>query len=397
MQKDKPDSPLTEQDVREIEPSTSLLSPDDLALHSSAQKHASSKKPLYLSLAGVIVVLFTAGAWFMMSVPGPKTDGNATQIKSTQSIPVEQTPTSGESVASVSHAPDHTKLPLGDNKYSTSAKKGYVYSCQTSFNGGGAFTQGPWINASTKTWDLSKKATVDGNTSWPGAIWKATGSGATRSISSKDVPLGHGTGTFPISSKDDAYSYDRNPNSIKEQIISFTVPLTPAVLSSPQCVGGEVGIATTGVLIFNAFDAGGRDAVAMEVQDNCEGHPQAGSYYHYHGYSDCFKDTSKNGEHSALLGYAFDGFGMYGIKGEDGKELSTNDLDECHGHTHKITWDSKETSMYHYHFTHDFPYTVSCFRGTPSVKALSVGEGGGQQSQAGSPSGGQQGPPPPSN
>ena len=39
--------------------------------------------------------------------------------------------------------------------------------------------------------------------------------------------------------------------------------------------------------------------------------------------------------------------------------------------------------MYHYHFTQDFPYTVSCFWGETDVKSLSSGEGSGQASQNG--------------
>jgi len=50
--------------------------------------------------------------------------------------------------------------------------------------------------------------------------------------------------------------------------------------------------------------------------------------------SKCITDTSTG--HSALLGYAFDGFGIYGLYGESGKELTNADLDECHGHTHVI-------------------------------------------------------------
>jgi hypothetical protein len=45
--------------------------------------------------------------------------------------------------------------------------------------------------------------------------------------------------------------------------------------------------------------------------------------------------------------------------------LSTADLDECHGDTHSITWDGAAVSLYHYHATADYPYTLSCFRGTP--------------------------------
>ncbi|MFN8462757.1 MAG: YHYH protein [Anaerolineales bacterium] len=145
------------------------------------------------------------------------------------------------------------------------------------------------------------------------------------------------------------------------------------------------------MVIFNAFDAAGRDAGAHEVQDSCDGHPQQSGFYHYHNLSDCFQDTATG--HSALMGYAFDGFGIFGYYGEDGSELTNADLDECHGHTHVIEWDG-QVEMYHYHATHEFPYTVGCFKGTPTVRALSAGEGQNGQNQPGGQQGGGQGGPP---
>ncbi|HTM68274.1 MAG TPA: hypothetical protein VL426_03145, partial [Candidatus Binatia bacterium] len=180
---------------------------------------------------------------------------------------------------------DPTKLALGDGKHVSSPQKGSVYSCQTSFNGGGAFADGPWIHGST--WDLTEKAHVDGNVPWPAASFSMTLSGANRTITTNGLPYGHLTGTYPIAATDDAYQYDRNPNSIKSQAFSFTLPAVPAVAASPSCVGGEVGISVTGVPIFNGFDAGGRDAVAHELQDGCGGHPQSSGIYHYHGGSGC--------------------------------------------------------------------------------------------------------------
>ena len=51
--------------------------------------------------------------------------------------------------------------------------------------------------------------------------------------------------------------------------------------------------------------------------------------------------------------------------GEEGKLLSSKDLDECHGHTHPVLWDGVMTNIYHYHWTYDFPYNIGCFKGTP--------------------------------
>ena len=63
----------------------------------------------------------------------------------------------------------------------------------------------------------------------------------------------------------------------------------------------------TGAVIFNGLDAAGRDAVAHEGQDLCQGQPVPGSTYHYHSLTSCIADPGT--AHSNLLGYALDGFG----------------------------------------------------------------------------------------
>lgn len=296
----------------------------------------------------------------------------------------EQSASSSESNAGTtsvhSDAPHHsdvdlTRLEVGDGKYSTSPQVGYVYSCITQFNGGGATGTGSWMNGDG-TWDATRKAVVDGSVTWPHSF-SVTVQGDQRVFTGNNLP-DHPTGNYPISPSDDAYAVDRNPNTISGQSVSFSVPANPTAAAGPNCVGGEVGFMLSGVVIFNAFDAMGRDAGAHEVQDECDGHPQQSGFYHYHSLSNCIEDTASG--HSALMGYAFDGFGIYGYYGEDGAEVTNEDLDECHGHTHLVEWDGGMVEMYHYHATHEFPYTVGCFHGTPSVRGLSNG-GGGQQGQ----------------
>lgn len=292
---------------------------------------------------------------------------------------------------------DLTRLEVGDGKISTSPQVGYVYSCITQFNGNGATGTGSWMNGDG-TWDATKKAIVDGSVTWPHSF-NITVQGDQRVFTGNNLP-DHPTGNFPVSPDDDAYAIDRNPNSIREQSVNFGIPANPTATAQPNCIGGEVGIMLSGVVIFSAFDAEGRDAVAHEVQDACDGHPQAGGYYHYHSMSDCVEDTSTSG-HSALVGYAFDGYGIFGFYGEDGAEVTNEDLDACHGHTHVIEWDGQMVEMYHYHVTNEFPYTVGCFHGTPAVRGISTGEGmgGGQQpagqTQPAGPGGGAQGQQPP--
>ena len=141
---------------------------------------------------------------------------------------------------------------------------------------------------------------------------------------------------------------------------------------------GAIGVLTSGVVLYNAVDAAGRDAVAHEIQDSCGGHPDSGKVYHYHSVPPCVGDSGSG--HSSLVGYALDGFGIYGYRGQSGETLTNADLDECHGHTHEVEWDGQVVIMYHYHATYEYPYTIGCYRGTAS-RGLSAGEGSGQQNQ----------------
>jgi hypothetical protein len=176
-------------------------------------------------------------------------------------------------------------------------------------------------------------------------------------------------------------------------MVTVSLPANPILADQPICAPGAVGILLTGSVLFNALDAPGRDAVAHEVQDSCQGHPQESGVYHYHWITTCIDDKRLPDGHSALVGYALDGFGIFGRYGEKGELLSSSDLDACHGHTHAIPWDGKMVVMYHYHATWDFPYTIGCLRGrydVANVRAIS-----GPPPRRGGPRGGNGGFGPP--
>ena len=116
------------------------------------------------------------------------------------------------------------------------------------------------------------------------------------------------------------------------------------------------------------------DAVDAEghTVDQCGGHADPIGTYHMH--SGLYLHSASNrtacslpvdvvGEHSKLLGWAFDGFGIYGEFSENGQVPT--DLDACSGHTHAI--DGKD--VYHYHLPHvdQYPWTIGCFKGCPRV------------------------------
>ncbi len=124
----------------------------------------------------------------------------------------------------------------------------------------------------------------------------------------------------------------------------------------------------------------------------CSGHASGvlgGNQYHYHVVPSCLLDQlgdyhGVNG-HSPLIGWAFDGFPIYGPHGLDGGLIygcshsnadSADCVDECNGHgQHEI-----DGFKYHYHIlgpigdlttsplhpvpSQDFsPYTIGCYKG----------------------------------
>lgn len=299
------------------------------------------------------------------SAPAPPvaTSSPATVLPSPTPVAVLPSPTPAASTAPASIPVDPTNLPSGDGKLSaTTPQVGYVYSCTSTFNGGGATGTGAWVH-SDGTWDSTTKISVQGSVNWPNASLALTISGTTRRVTTNDLP-NHATGTFPIAASDPAHQYDGNPNTISAQNLAYTLPQLPTVNANPTCVGlGPIGILNTGSVFFNALDAVGRDAGEHEVQDACQGHPEISGAYHYHSVTSCLTDAGTS--HSNLLGYARDGFGMYGNRGVNGESLTNKDLDVCHGHTHAVTWDGQSVSLYHYHATKEYPYTVGCYRGTP--------------------------------
>ena len=156
------------------------------------------------------------------------------------------------------------------------------------------------------------------------------------------------------------------------------------------------------------------------------GHTQPGGLYHYHGGPEAMFDDEPGPEGSPVIGFAADGFPVYGSffldpetgevreaisgyelkEGSRGERTDTNpggeytgeynddweftgngDLDECNGMT--------VDGQYGYYVTDTFPWVIKCLVGTPD-ESFGSAEGGGQ---AGPPPGGNggeapAGPPP---
>jgi hypothetical protein len=88
---------------------------------------------------------------------------------------------------------------------------------------------------------------------------------------------------------------------------------------------GHVGVWTNGVSIFNTQDAMSynnlniwhQNAYVFEGSsfDNCLGHPAPGGEYHHHVSPKCLYNITDSTHHSPIIGYAFDGYPVYGAYG----------------------------------------------------------------------------------
>lgn len=323
----------------------------------------------------VTLLVSAAGTYWLTTVAKHNAKQNSYAAGTPTTKAALPTPVSADTnslLPLASESIDPTKIPLGKDKYATSPKIGYVYSCTANYSSaaGGAQVAGPWIDTTHNTWDSTKKVAVSGTVKWPTASYEVVLSGSQRTITGNDLPInGHTTGQFPVASTDNAYSYDRNPNSIAAQSISVTMPANPTAAAQPNCLsGGAVGILSDGIVLFDALDGEGRDAAAYETLDNCDGHPEKTSEYHHHNIPSCLLAQSKTPSSSTLVGYAYDGYGIYVERDKNGNLLTNGNLDVCHGRTSTVMWDGKQTNIYHYTATLEFPYTVGCYHGSSAVK-----------------------------
>lgn len=187
----------------------------------------------------------------------------------------------------------------------------------------------------------------------------------------------HPTAKFPDTYGTQGY----NPGYIQEQNLTFSIPLEPK--KSPGAVAmtqndsnyalpmGPVGLAVNGVVFFNPFDANMTDAANQ--MDRCCGHPNPGAnQYHYHKYPICVNTpfADKGDGHSPIVGFALDGFPVYGpyeSKGTMAKDQKANPLDAFNAHYDSIRG-------WHYHVTPGkYPYILGGYLGTVAYRQRGPG------------------------
>ncbi|MFT5485060.1 MAG: hypothetical protein ACI9GW_003730 [Halieaceae bacterium] len=243
----------------------------------------------------------------------------------------------------------------------------------------------------------------------------------TRELTANGIP-DHDVGAFPNAN---------NPNTISEQTVSASYPLTPDETTSATPLGGPAG--TTGYVLNGIkIDAGtagscddsgtscslignsgswsiealGQTAFDFGTDDN-NAHVQPGGVYHYHGMPEGF--ISKQGGNSStmtIIGWAADGFPVYARYGYSVAGDATSTLKSVTGSyqlvgdvsgsrpstdsfplgTFSQDWEYVEGSgdldecngrmgvtpefpagIYHYFATDSYPYLQRCVKGEVEV------------------------------
>ena len=115
-----------------------------------------------------------------------------------------------------------------------------------------------------------------------------------------------------------------NPNTPANQNFVFKITRNPQQQTGTlTTIGlGHTGVWTNGVSVFNVSDAQSymnqgiwnRNAYYWEGPgfDACLGHPQQQGEYHHHVSPTCLYNDADSLNHSPIIGYAFDGFPIYG-------------------------------------------------------------------------------------
>ena len=73
------------------------------------------------------------------------------------------------------------------------------------------------------------------------------------------------------------------------------------------------------------------DTLLTKQLDTCGGHAGRGDDYHYHVKPKCMIDNMKNAGDNPIIGWAFDGFPIYGDNNPDGSKIGESALDICNG------------------------------------------------------------------
>jgi hypothetical protein len=262
----------------------------------------------------------------------------------------------------------------------------------------GACTYHPAVQAVIKSCTASRKQCKQ---------WTQTQMIRVNSTGCPDHPYSQTLSCIPAFSMGYTFIFPKNPS------------LATKIMATATWLDKPVGVAINGVPIFNGGDVlrnarSNASRHTVEEFDSCRGQVDSANRYQYRqmplcllhklkatmlprglwddpdvcpcgssSTSSCGSDNPdavnspsswpvRQAEPSPLLGWALDGFAIYGPYDENGNLTSPathgGELDECNG---RMGADGR----YRYHLTPSAPYTVGCFSGTPG-QVMRSGPGG---------------------
>ena len=157
---------------------------------------------------------------------------------------------------------------------------------------------------------------------------------------------------------------------LTDQNYDYTLPLVPKYTKTTTTTNqGPIGFLLDGAALYNPYEANHAtvatadnfvttvNGVSASFLDDCDGHPGPGGQYHYHGLPACLvayatsgateqvasvsstnatATTAVNEDNAAarkpvILGFAFDGYGIYDNVAMNGSTVPVSALDACNG------------------------------------------------------------------
>jgi hypothetical protein len=156
---------------------------------------------------------------------------------------------------------------------------------------------------------------------------------------------------------------------LTDQNYDYTLPITPKYSQTTTVTNqGPIGVLLDGAALYNPYEANHStvatadnfvttvNGVSASFLDDCDGHPGPGGQYHYHGLPTCLvayatgsaakvasvtstsgattlavKEDNAAAKRPVVLGFAFDGYGIYDNVAMNGSTVPVSALDACNG------------------------------------------------------------------
>ena len=172
----------------------------------------------------------------------------------------------------------------------------------------------------------------------------------------------------------------------KAQNYKFTIPITPKFSATVTKTSlGSIGVMISGAVLYNPYEGDNKtpamannftitdsNGITASFVDKCAGHPIPNQgAYHYHGLSSCVTaKVDSIGKPSHVIGFALDGFPIYGDRDIKGKQLLAKNLDACNGIFSPTPEFPK--GIYHYVLlgTANVRSSIACFHGVVDASQI---------------------------